>query len=59
MSENKERMKLVKKKKEQMRVQYGLNKNTTDGNYDELLVVKCTNGVFVGKKTENIIAYNR
>ena len=33
------------------------NKKITDGNYDKSLAVKCINGTFVGKKTENIIAY--
>ena len=35
----------------------GENKPITDGNYDQSLAVKCINGIFVGKKTENIIAY--
>ena len=35
----------------------GENKPITDGNYDQSLAVKCINGTFVGKKTENIIAY--
>ena len=33
------------------------NKEITDGDYDKSLAVKCVNGTFVGKKTENIIAY--
>ncbi len=33
------------------------NKQITDGNYDLSLAVKCINGTFVGKKTENVIAY--
>ena len=33
------------------------NKKITDGNYDKSLAVKCINGTFVGKKTENIISY--
>ena len=33
------------------------NKKITDGNYDKSLAVKCVNGTFVGKKTENIISY--
>ena len=36
---------------------YGENKQITDGKYDPSLAVKCMNGTFVGKKTENIIAY--
>ena len=43
--------------KEEIRAQYGENKKITDGNYDKSLAVKCVNGTFVGKKTENIIAY--
>ena len=33
------------------------NKEITDGDYDRTLAVKCKNGTFVGRKTENIIAY--
>ena len=40
-----------------MQALYGENKKITDGNYDRTLAVKCINGTFVGKKTENIIAY--
>ena len=37
---------------------YGENKPITDGNYDAALAVKCVNGTFVGKKTDdNVIAY--
>ena len=37
---------------------YGENKKITDGNYDKSLAVKCVNGTFVGKKTENnVIIY--
>ena len=36
---------------------YGENKKITDGKYDKSLAVKCINGTFVGRKTENIIAY--
>ena len=35
----------------------GENKRITDGNYDEALAVKCINGTFVGKKTDDIIMY--
>ncbi len=35
----------------------GENKPIVDGNYDKSLAVKCVNGTFVGKKTENIISY--
>lgn len=38
-------------------IQYGENKRITDGHYDKELAVRCINGIFVGKKTENIIAY--
>ena len=37
--------------------QYSDNKQITDGHYDQSLAVKCVNGTFVGKKTENVIAY--
>ncbi len=37
--------------------QNGENKKITDGNYDKSLAVKCINGTFVGKKTENVITY--
>ena len=37
--------------------QNGENKKITDGNYDHSLAVKCINGTFVGRKTENIITY--
>ena len=43
--------------KEAVRARYGENKKITDGNYDKSLAVKCVNGTFVGKKTNNIIAY--
>ena len=42
---------------EKMRALYGENKRITDGNYDKSLAVRCINGTFVGKKTENVIAY--
>ena len=35
----------------------GENKQITDGNYDQSLAVKCINGTFVGKKTENITVF--
>ncbi|MBQ7478452.1 MAG: carboxylesterase family protein [Selenomonadaceae bacterium] len=35
----------------------GENRRITDGAYDKSLAVKCVNGTFVGKKTENIVAY--
>jgi len=37
--------------------QTGVNKKITDGNYDKALAVKCINGTFVGRKTDNVIAY--
>ena len=42
---------------DQLRAQYGENQKITDGNYDASLAVRCVNGTFVGRKTENIIAY--
>ena len=35
----------------------GENKQITDGHYDQSLAVKCVNGIFVGKKKENVIIY--
>ena len=44
--------------REQPREMYGReNKPIVDGNYDKSLAVKCVNGTFVGRKTENIISY--
>ena len=44
--------------KEQLRSMYGgENKRITDDSYDKSLAVRCKNGTFVGKKTENIIRY--
>ena len=40
-----------------MRALYGENKRITDDNYDKSLAVKCINGTFVGRKTENVVAY--
>ena len=37
---------------EKMRALYGENKKITDDNYDKSLAVKCINGTFVGKKTD-------
>lgn len=46
------------KVREQLRAMYGgENHKITDGNFDKSLAVKCVNGTFVGKKTENIITY--
>ena len=42
---------------EELKAQYHENKKITNGNYDKSLAVKCINGTFVGKKTENIVAY--
>ena len=38
-------------------MKYGENKKITGGNYDKSLAVKCVNGTFIGKKTDNIVAY--
>ena len=40
-----------------LRAQYGENKRIIDGNFDKSLAVKCINGTFIGKRTENIISY--
>jgi len=45
------------KYKEIVRSWYGENKTITDGNYDQSLAVKCINGTFVGKKTDDVIAF--
>ena len=52
-----EQMKALNEARERIRAQYGENKKITDGDYDKSLAVKCVNGTFVGKKTENVIAY--
>ncbi|MBQ6774307.1 MAG: carboxylesterase family protein [Synergistaceae bacterium] len=49
--------KTLSKIKAELRAQYGENKQITDGNYDKSLAVKCINGTFVGRKTDNVIAY--
>lgn len=41
----------------QLQALYGENRKITDGNYDKSLAVKCINGTFVGRKTDNVIAY--
>nr|MCR5602434.1 carboxylesterase family protein [Lachnospiraceae bacterium] len=52
-----EKQKALDDAKKKVRAGYGENKKITDGNYDKSLAVKCINGTFVGRKTENIIAY--
>ena len=47
----------LSEEKAELRAQYGENKKITDGNYDKSLAVKCINGTFVGKKTDNIVAF--
>lgn len=39
------------------KTQHETNKPITDGNYDQSLAVKCINGTFIGKKTDNVISY--
>ena len=46
-----------KKHQEEVRAQYGENKQITDGQYDKSLAVKCVNGTFVGKESEGVIVY--
>ena len=48
---------VVKKEAERIQALYGENKKITDGNYDKSLAVKCINGTFVGKKSQDVIAY--
>ena len=43
--------------KAKVRVNYGENKKIAEGDYDKSLAVKCVNGTFVGRKTENVIAF--
>ena len=43
--------------KRKLRAHYGDNKRIVDDDYDKSLAVKCLNGTFVGKKTDNVIAY--
>lgn len=43
--------------KERMAALYGENKKITGDSYDKSLAVKCINGTFVGRKTDNVIAY--
>ena len=52
-----DQMKALNEARERIRAQYGENKKITDGDYDKSLAVKCVNGIFVGKKTENVIAH--
>ena len=48
---------VVKTEAERIQALYGENKKITDGNYDKSLAVKCINGTFVGKKSQDVIAY--
>ena len=58
MSEKTQQPTTPEEVKELLRSMYGgENKKITDGNYDKSLAVKCRNGIFVGRKTENIIMY--
>ena len=44
--------------KELLKKMYGgENRQITDGSYDQSLAVKCINGTFVGRKTENITVF--
>ena len=52
-----EKLKALNEAKEKVRARYGENKRINGDNYDKALAVKCVNGTFVGKRTENIIAY--
>ena len=52
-----EKQKALDAARARTRVNYGENKPITDGNYDPSLAVKCDNGTFVGRKTENVIAF--
>ena len=52
-----EKLKALNEARKKVRAGYGENKKITDDNYDKSLAVKCINGTFVGRKTENVIAY--
>ena len=56
-----ERMKEIEKsilaEQKKMHALFGENRPITDGNYDKSLAVKCVNGTFVGKRSENILAF--
>ena len=44
--------------REKLKEMYGgENRQITDGNYDQSLAVKCINGIFVGRKNDNIVVY--
>ena len=44
--------------REALKAMYGgENKPITDANYDQSLAVKCVNGTFVGRKTENVTVF--
>ena len=44
--------------REKLKEMYGgENKPITDGSYDQSLAVKCINGTFVGRKTENVTVF--
>ena len=48
----------VEEAQAKMEALYGENHQITDDNYDKSLAVKCINGTFVGKKTdENVSAF--
>ncbi|MBQ9632406.1 MAG: carboxylesterase family protein, partial [Lachnospiraceae bacterium] len=58
MSETANQPMTLEEMRELLRSMYGgENKQITDGNFDASLAVRCKNGTFVGKKTENIIMY--
>ena len=52
-----EKQKALDEARAKARANYGVNKPITEGNYDKSLAVKCINGTFVGKKTDDIIAH--
>ena len=52
-----EKQKALNDAQEKIRARYGENKKITDDTYDKSLAVKCVNGTFVGRRTENVIAY--
>ena len=52
-----DKLKALNEAKERVRARYGENKKLADDSYDKSLAVKCVNGTFVGRRTENVIAY--
>ena len=50
-------LKPLEEVKAELNAGYGENKPITDDNYDRALAVKCNNGTFVGKETDELIIW--